>query len=250
MNCKQYKLAAMEIAFGEAERTAEFDRHLELCGDCRKDFAAYAFAAKGIEDAPMPPAPSLSNERLHQAILSTNLRQRPSWVPRFALAGGVAVAALAVWIGFNRPVGEGDPSPPIAKVFEPEPDVRLAPEGPIEIPEAIPDLSKNSAVTSANSEPFRKARDRGHNAIASGTRRDAPVLVEDIEASVVPDELLAAAAGGAQSALDAEMSPARSGALMGPEPAPTTEPATSAIVIIQPEGQATEKSSHDVSIGG
>ena len=76
------------------------------------------------------------------------------------------------------------------------------------------------------------------------------MIGEDIEASVVPDELLAAAAGGAQSALDAEMSPARSGAHMGPEPAPSTEPATSAIVIIQPQGQATEKSSHDVSIGG
>jgi hypothetical protein len=241
MNCKQFQEQAIEIAFGESDRTGEFDRHLGSCDACREEFAAYAFAAKGIEDAPAPPPPSLSNERLYSAIRAQNIRPRGNWLPRLAFAGAVASVALAAWIGFNRPMTNAR-QPYIASVNE---DQNKVPTGPIVIPEPIPEVE--SAAPIESNEPAPESL-RTATKTQPRKRVAAPRVVEEI-----PEELLAVVIGGAEGALDFEPASSalsRGGAMM--EPAPEVGPAASAspIVVIQPQGQATEKSSDDVSIGG
>lgn len=239
MNCKQYQEQAIEIAFGEAERTKGFDLHLESCKACREEFAAYAFAAKGIEDVPAPPAPSLSNERLYSAIRAQNIRRSSPWLPRLAFAGAAASVAFAAWIGFNRPTIE--PIPYVASVSEHR---DTAPAGPIEITESTPAIKATVAdIVAERTAPTRRVR--GGSSPQPNKRTSATSVVEEI-----PDELLAVVVGGAEGALDfAPETVARGGAAMMEAPAPAGSP-DSPIVVIQPQGQATEKSSDDVSIGG
>ena len=257
MNCREFREQIYEVAFGEAERSPSFEQHLAGCGDCREEFEVAAFSASAIEATPAPPAPSLSTERLRTAILSENLRRKPSWIPRLSFAGAAAALALAAWFGFNQPSGV-DPSRDVA-IADNEP-VEAVPRGAIVIPEDVPDTmaTEPSATTAAASEP---ASERPTRRAQRRNRRSSPVVVASAdETSEVPDDLLAVVVGGAESALDAEFAPmARSGAAnmeLGPEGmAAAPAPATSAseekpIIVIQPKGQASERSSDDVPIGG
>jgi len=243
MNCKQYQQQAIDVAFGEAERTSEFDRHLESCQACRAEFAAYAFAAKGIEDAPVPPAPSLSNERLYSAIRAQNIRRDRSWLPRLAFAGAAASVALAVWMGFNRPTSDRQ-QPYVASTSETQ---DAAPRGPIIIPEPTPKIESSLKTQLAPAPP--RADSRKTITPRPRNRTSAPPIIEEI-----PKELLAVVVGGAEGALDFEPVGAafsRGGpATMETAPDTPSPSSDSPIVVIQPQGQATEKSSDDVSIGG
>lgn len=242
MNCKEYQQQAIEVAFGEAERTGEFDRHLESCVACREEYAVYEFAAKGIEDVPAPPAPSLSNERLYSAIRAQNIRRSSPWLPRLAFAGAAASLALVAWLGFNRPTSEPE-LPVIASADKP---LDGAPRGPIEIPEKTPILD-----TAAPDEPTVTASsDRQNRSVTKlrPRRRAAdPIIVSE-----VPEELLAVVVGGAEGALDIDAASfdLTGTPMMAPAPEAMRAPAENPIVVIQPQGQATEKSSDDVSIGG
>ena len=258
MNCREFREQIYEVAFGEAERSPSFEQHLAGCGDCREEFEVAAFSASGIAATPPPPAPSLSTERLRTAILSENLRRKPSWIPRLSFAGAAAALALAAWFGFNQPSGV-DPSRDVA-IADNEP-IEAVPRGAIVIPEDVPETmatEPESATTVAASEP---APERPTRRTQRRNPRSSAVVVASADASPeVPDDLLAVVVGGAESALDAEFTPmARSGAAMaelGPEgmaaaPAPATSVSEEKpIIVIQPKGQASERSSDDVPIGG
>jgi hypothetical protein len=83
------------------------------------------------------------------------------------------------------------------------------------------------------------------------------VVAADVEYSEVPDDLLAVVVGGAEGALDSDFTVARGGPAMmeavpggmaaAPAPAASEE---KQIIVIQPKGQANERSSDDVPIGG
>jgi len=232
----------MEIAFGEAERTIEFEKHVESCLECREEFAVYAFAAKGIEGAPPAPAPSFSNERLYSAIRAQNIHRSSPWMPRFAFAAAATSIALASWLGFNRPTANVQPRY-IANADKP---VDSAPTGPIEIPEVVPNIKPPVANESVVSAPTR----RPHPSVRSShRRRNAPTSAPTAEVS---DELLAVVIGGAEGALETDAVTGAPGAPSMLRTAPTAKvpAAEGPIVVIQPQGQATEKSSDDVSIGG
>lgn len=248
MNCREFQELMIDVAFGEAERSTGFDRHLDGCAVCKRDFAATEFAATGIAAAPPPPAPSLSNERLHQAILSTNLRARPSWLPRLSFAGAAAALAFAAWMSFSQDQDSRRPED-VAVVTEDAPRSSNEASGAIEIPEATPDIVAPTvapATTVKAAAPTRTPR---------RTRRQAPrtVIATETEA-VIPDDLLAVVVGGAESALDGDFSatpdgqsPMSEATAPGPAPESIEE---KPIVVIQDRGRATERSSDDVPIGG
>jgi hypothetical protein len=252
MNCREFQDQMIDVAFGEAGRSTDFDRHLESCAGCKKDFAMAQFAANGIEDAPSAPAPSLSNERLHQAILSRELKSRPTWLPRIAFAGAAAVLALAAWMGFSRQPEITRPGEVLANIT-PGNDVIDVPEGPIEIPEDVPEIVAPAISQSAErTTPVRRNQRIGSYYARVRAPRPAATTAQPEN-----EELLAVVMSGAESALEQEAMPAaRGGAMseaMSPggafaEPAPVTT--EKPIVVIQGRGQATERPSDDVAIGG
>lgn len=236
MNCRQCQELILKIAFGEAERTEDFGRHLDVCPTCRREYAVAAFAAGGIEDAPQAPAPSLSNERLHQAILSANLQSRSSWRPRLALAGGLAAAVAAVWLGMALPQGESVVDEPIARADElREPSVieRFSPVPPPAAATAEPEVV--ASATPAD-RPKRRANMR------RPVRRERPEEIVEAFSPVPPDLLAAADVTTRPGSFNAEPAAARG--------APNPEASKPSIIVIQPEGQATEVEPNDIPIGG
>lgn len=254
MNCREFKEQIYEVAFGEAERSPSFEQHLLGCGDCRQELEVASFAASGIAAVAPPPAPSLSTDRLRTAILSDSLKAKRPWLPRLTFAGAAAGLALAAWFGFNQPGDEASPRDVVA-VTDGEPLSGVEPSGPIEIPEVTPKIVVPGAtVRTATAEPVR---DRP----ARRVRRSSPsapstVVAAEVEYSQVPDDLLAVVVGGAEGALDSEFTAARGGsAMMETAPGAMAAPAPASsdekpIIVIQPRGQANERSSDDVPIGG
>ena len=254
MNCKQCLDLATEIAFGEAERTNAFDSHLSACDGCRKEFEMYRFAAEGINDAAYVPPPSLSNERLRSAILAEGAPRQSGWLPRFAVAGGFAAIAFAYWFATGGLDSNQQPSRVVASNDVVTPIVPEAPpSAPIQEPIAQPDpeVGKPAAVVASAERPtYRRSINRRNH-----TRREAVSTSPQAEPA---EELLAVVIGGAEGALDSDfsMEAATQPEVLAPGPAMRggmgggggiNQPA---IVVIQPEGQATEKQSSDVSIGG
>jgi hypothetical protein len=249
MNCRELQERMYEVAFGEAERDSAFNQHLENCVGCKKEFAAIGFAASGIQQAAAPPAPSLSNERLRTAILSHNLKSRPSLWPRLSFAGAAAALAFAAWFGFSQ--NTEDYQQPVVAVNGPAIDVQ--PSGPIVIPEPEPAIEQATEpvneAAEASTPPVRRSK------VRTSQPRETVVPSEEI-----PDDLLAVVVGGAEGALDGDFSAAadaRMGsAMMEPAPAAISGGAMERsegekpIVVIQPKGKATERSSDDVPIGG
>jgi hypothetical protein len=231
-----------EIAFGEAERDHAFTNHLDNCAGCKKEFAAIEFAAAGIDQMAPPPAPSLSNERLRTAILSHNLRSRPAFWPRLSFAGAAAALALAAWFGFNQDQKSYGVAP-IASVDKPVEDIQ--PSGGIVIPETPPAIEKVTEPAVATPEPpVRKSGVRN-------TRPNRSVMASEDVSSEVPDDLLAVVVGGAEGALDADFSELSRSRAEAPATSPSMESSEEKpIVVIQPKGKATERSSDDVPIGG
>ena len=256
-NCKEFRDHLVEVAFGDAERSPQFGQHIERCADCRKEFEAMQFAASGIEDSRVVPAPSLNNERLHQAILSRELKSRPSWLPRLSFAGAAAALALAAWMGFNQPTGNR-PEDLATNVVNPP---LREPSGPIEIPEQVPDVV---APPLAASEPAKSAQavvsSPGSRSKRTSSRRSVQPSEEVVERyEPIPDDLLAVAVGGAEGALELDQMPEGFGgggaalapSMMRSDPGGSnSDSGEKAIVVIQPKGKAMEKSSDDVPIGG
>lgn len=252
MNCREFREQMYGVAFGEAGRSTDFDQHLAGCADCRKEFAMLDFAAAGIADTPAPPAPSLSNERLRTAILSSSLKSKPSWLPRLSFAGVAAALALAAWMGYSS----GTPQPGDVVAVADKDTARgggTEPSGEIEIPEAVPPIAENvesTPVAESNpSEPTTRVKRRANN------RAPRTVVAVKIEESQVPDELLAVVVGGAEGALDSEFTMSRGGPAMTDAAPAMAAPASEKseekpIIVIQPKGQATERSSDDIPIGG
>ena len=249
MNCREFREEMYQVAFGEAERSPSFEQHLASCSECKQEFELAAFAASGIASAPPPPAPSLSTERLRTAILSESLRAKPSWLPRLSLAGAAAALALAAWFGFDQPAEDGDNRGVVA-MNEEEPVRMTEPTGPIVIPEPSPEIIEPApAAASVSAAPVR---DRAPRRIRRSQSR--PVVVPEVESSAVPDDLLAVVVGGAEGALDSEFIATRAGGGMDmATPSAMAAPEKGEekpIIVIQPKGQANERSSDDVPIGG
>src|SRR5687768_15989159 len=180
MNCRELQEKMYEVAFGESERTPAFEHHLLSCGDCKKAFAAASFAAQGIADAPPPPAPSLSNDRLRTAILSSNLRSRPTWIPRLSFAGAAAALAFAAWMGFAQRVDEPRPRDIVA-IREVDPnrssESSVQPVTPEKTPETVTPVKAIESPVERPTRPNRRHSSRPRTEVASN----------DVE-SQVPDD--------------------------------------------------------------
>lgn len=212
-----------------------------------------SFAASGIAAVPPPPAPSLSTDRLRTAILSDSLKSKRSWLPRLTFAGAAAGLALAAWFGFNQP-GKDETPRDLAALSLKEPLSGTEPSGPIIIPEGRQAIEPSDPPAVAATEPVRERPVR--RVRRSAPRAPRTVVVTEVESSQVPDDLLAVVVGGAEGALDSDFVAARGGPSMpesapgvmtAPAPAPADE---KPIIVIQPRGQANERSSDDVPIGG
>jgi hypothetical protein len=245
MNCKHCRDLAVEIAFGESSRSASFDAHLKACPECRREFEAYRFAAQGIEDAMPAPAPSLSNERLHAAIIARTQPRTSSWLPKLALAGAFATAAYAFWFAVDSP-----------RVDEPQPRVLASKQPPAAAPiEAQPAPTVEPVKTFVEKGPSRVVAsvEKPKQRRSAARRHRTPEMnrPEDDDRSM--DGLMAAVVGGAEGALAESFSQVGDVDSTRAVPATASSPkeiGTPPIVVIQPEGQATEKKSNDVSIGG
>lgn len=229
MSCKRFEDQIALFAYGELEDSAALKEHLGRCAACRKEFALFGFAADAMHDLPSAPEPSLTSERLRQAILSKELKQQRLALPiRFGFAGAGLAAMLAVWITFsNRSVEpEAVEGGALArKIFAPKP-------GPIVAEQPSPAPAPPETVVAQAAPPAERL-----------PRTTKPSLPRKRNKVSMPD-LLAVSTGAVRSA-----------ATVFAEAAPVSKPAASAadeVVIIQPSGgSATEMRSPDaLAIGG
>jgi hypothetical protein len=106
--CTQLSDRMPEVALGQAPWTADEERHLATCGDCRAEWAIVAAASRlGATLAPVDPDPTAARvtERIRHEQMRSQVRVR-----RFALLAGLAAAAVlavAVWAGR---AGRGSPT--------------------------------------------------------------------------------------------------------------------------------------------
>jgi len=224
----------IEFAFGETEPSGELRAHMNSCEVCAHELAIYRTSATGLRALPAAPEPALSSERLRQAILSRELKPgRPAWVARFGFAGAVAAAALGLWIAVGRGASDMD-APSGGQVAVAPVDERADIEtGPIIIPETTPKLDL-TPPRSTDNRVARAAPRKASRPIAPGGRTPS------VEREPKMEELMAIATGGLESAVDVSEASA----------AVTSNPASEVIVIQPAAGEATERSSNDVSIGG
>lgn len=106
--CTQLSDRMPEVALGHGRWTADEERHLATCGDCRAEWALVAAASR--LGATLPPAdPERTAARLTERIRHEQARSRAR-IRRFALPAGLAAAAVlavAVWTGR---AGRGSPA--------------------------------------------------------------------------------------------------------------------------------------------
>jgi len=74
---------------------AEIETHLDLCADCRRELALVREDASGVEPEPAPASSPVEGARSPLPFAPRHAGQRQRWRAGFALAAGLAAAALA-----------------------------------------------------------------------------------------------------------------------------------------------------------
>ena len=255
MNCKRLEEDLLLYAFGEldAKKAPVIEQHVATCEPCRKELSAYQVAADGMQRLPTAPEPSLSTERLRQAILSHELRSRPNWAMRFAVVGAAAAAFIAALVSINHsPIPSGnankesglianasgpDKSNKSDRSYEPYTSYSSDPSDQSDISDRIDYWSSGPQIANTTKRTTKKTRGNknGHVILASNTKKSQ---------SEKPN-VLAITSGGVESAANV-FADAGTTALM------ESAPAKRDVIVIQPgRGGASEVRSPDViSIGG
>ncbi|MGI8923095.1 MAG: anti-sigma factor family protein [Fimbriimonadales bacterium] len=235
MSCKRFEQELIEFAFGEAEPSSELRDHMTDCETCAHELAVYRTSATVLRALPAAPEPALSSDRLRQAILSRELRPgRPAWVARFGFAGAVAAAGLSLWIAVGRGPSDFDAPSSGHVAVAPVDEAADVGTGPIIIPEATPKLEVTPPRTIDNLVGGGEPKKASRPAARHGRR------IRSVEREPRMEELMAVATGGLESAVD-----------MSEAPASVTPSSASEVIVIQPAaGEAIERPSNDVSIGG
>lgn len=110
MKCKKLEDNIIQLAYGELPSPAaeELSKHLDNCDNCRHSYEQHKRTALAIGGLQLAGEPSMSVERLREAILSRQIRNSPTSSWKWAagsLATGLAAVALAV--ALSRPTQTG-----------------------------------------------------------------------------------------------------------------------------------------------
>jgi hypothetical protein len=237
MSCKRFEDQVIGLAYGEldAAQAARVSEHVATCASCAGELALFKVAAEGARAGVEPPAPSLSNERLRQAILSSELKDARPWTWRVGLGGAALAGLAAVWVFVvSRPtVSQPVVSPPM---YAERSNPQTVPVPPEALGPPVAEPRSDTGFASA-STPVPEGRRIG----AKGRREEgtqAPVSITAPRPEVAA--LLAMSDAAALNAADA----------FAEEP---VEPAVSKeIVVIKPgsPGATEVKAPNDVAIGG